>query len=398
MNGLPEIRNLGNGCSGCSVCAAVCPVDAITMASDAAGFRRPAVNEDVCIRCGRCDRTCPSLNPGETDTAHTVRWMQSKNREDLKRSSSGAVFSLLAEHVLKVGGIVCGASLSDDAHGVRHVLVEGSRGLEALKGSKYVQSEIDKEIYRNLSRKAKCGQTVLFSGTPCQVAGFNNYLGKVSQLPNVFSVAVICHGVPSPLLWKKYLDCLEKDSEAHGIKDVQFRNKDDGWERFRLVVDFSGDEEKTFSEPFGENWFMKSFLRDACLRSNCFECSYKRTNGSDLIIGDFWGFDARKHGCPHPDLGVSAVIANSDKGEQLLAGIESGCLFGEATYQEVLAGNPALTESPRPFSGRNDFMRDLVEGVPIKEMINTWSFEPTMVDVIARKAWSAIRRIRRLVK
>ncbi len=397
MNETPVIRSLGDACCGCSACASVCPVGAIALEADGTGFRYPRVDEDVCVRCGRCDKACPSLSPGARDEVNGVKWIQSRDCATLARSSSGGVFSLVASRVIEDGGVVSGALFCDGGAAVCHGVTGDLDGLVAMRGSKYLQSSIDKDMYKDLKNRAKGGQTVLFTGTPCQVAGFNGALGEVSRLPNVYSMAVMCHGVPSPRLWREYLAWLVGAHSADVVKDIRFRDKEDGWGRSRVVVALDGGDTDDVSERFGENWFMRAFLGDACLRPSCYDCTYKSVSGSDLVVGDFWGFDAAGHGCQDPALGVSAVVENTEKGQTIRSSVMDGAFMGEADYREVLEGNPALVKSPRPHPGKDAFMEELAAGTPVEVLMSRWSFEPTLSQVVARKVRGALRRISRLV-
>lgn len=344
-------------CCGCHACASICAHHAITMQADAEGFLYPTVNKDACTDCGLCEQVCPVIHqssPRQTLKVYAARSYD----EDLRRqSSSGGIFTLLAEAVIREGGVVFGAKF-DEEWNVIHAWTENIDGLADFRGSKYVQSTIG-DTYREAKKFLQQGRKVLFTGTPCQIAGLKRYLRK--DYDNLLTADVICHGVPSPLVWRKYLDELRKAFRTEcqtekQVKDtapgilpeitaVSFRDKKLGWKNYEFSLRYVSAEgmEKVFRQPFIQNTYMKGFLSDLYLRPSCHQCPTKGLSTvSDITLGDYWGVE---HKFPQwaDDKGTSAVIVHTPKGMAHVAAIDMEYIGAE--YNDVCQYNPALTRS-----------------------------------------------------
>lgn len=390
----PEICELGNACCGCGACLAACPKGCISMERDSLGFSRPMVDTLTCIGCGACERACPAIGERFADQLQSVSWAKADAPELLDRSSSGGMFALLSRKVLSEGGVVCGAAFDGRCRGVRHVLVENVTDLDAVMRSKYVQSSIGKEVYRGVREAIRSGRRVLFAGTACQVAGMRGYLGKLGESDLFLSVDVICHGVPSPELWSRWVDYR---SEAFGsdVCDVNMRSKTTGWLSYSAMYkhiaekDNTGDTE---SQVFGKDWYMKAFLANASLRSSCLACPAKRSSGADITLGDFWGFQNI-----HPEVdnskGVSAVLCNTEKGVRAFEAISGLTVNGPATLDEVIAGNSSLVRSVTPHPKRDEFLNDVSAGLSIPDLMDKWGFRPTLWQRVRDKLRSVKRRL-----
>ena len=289
-------------CCGCEACANVCPKNAITMTRDAEGFAYPKINPELCIHCGRCDATCPSLNFTKNfPTDFPPTFVAIHPDEKIRRhSSSGGMFTALSEIILREGGIVFGAGFDKNWH-VMHTAAKSLDELENLRGSKYVQSQIG-EVYRQV-RDALKSSKVLFTGTPCQCVGLRHFLGGDND--NLLTVDIICHGTPSPALWESYIDTF---GYAHEITSVRRKSC--------FEVNFSDRVQRATS--FGQNSYTKLFLSSLSERPSCQECKAKFPNNqSDLTIGDAWGvndfapemFDNR---------GTSVIFIHTAKGREFL--------------------------------------------------------------------------------
>lgn len=392
------ITSVGDACCGCGACAAVCPKNCIEMHPDEFGFRQPVVDEDVCIGCNLCEKVCPVKTEGSSDELLSAWWARSNSDELLARSSSGGLFGLLAREVLANGGVVYGAAFQDGCKGVVHVRVDSFDALDAIMRSKYVQSSIGKEVYRGVREAIRSGRHVLFAGTACQVAGLKGYLGKLCESDLFLSVDVICHGVPSPELWSRWVDYR---SEAFGsdVCDVNMRSKATGWLSYSAMYkhiaekDNTGDTE---SQVFGKDWYMKAFLANASLRLSCLACPAKRSSGADITLGDFWGFQNI-----HPEVdyskGVSAVLCNTEKGVRAFEAISGLTVNGPATLDEVIAGNPSLVRSVAPHPKRDEFLNDVSAGLSIPDLVDKWGFRPTLWQRVRGKLGGIKRRLKRLV-
>ena len=295
-------------CCGCEACIQRCPQQCITLHEDGEGFLYPETDEGRCIDCGLCEKVCPVIFQGTGRRPLNVYAAKNPDEEIRWESSSGGVFTLLAEKILSEGGVVFGARF-DARWEVVHDYTENVEGLSAFRGSKYVQSRIG-DSFRQTECFLKTGRKVLFSGTPCQIAGLKLFLKK--EYDNLLTVDFICHGVPSPGVWRKYLKeiaarraagkntvlyaSLNKSGDVlRDISFISFRDKTLSWKKYSFVVCFSatdGAEKNSvlLSEDLHTNLFLKGFLADLYLRPSCYACPVKKLkSGSDLTIGDFLG-------------------------------------------------------------------------------------------------------------
>lgn len=303
------IKNNRADCCGCESCANICPKHAIEMIRDSEGFAYPKINPELCIKCGRCDATCPSLNFSEKFPYALPKVFLAIHQDEkiLRHSSSGGVFSALSEIILNDGGIIFGAGFDDNWH-VKHMQAENFIELEKLRGSKYVQSQIG-DVYRRIKKYLEGGRKVLFSGTSCQCAGLKHFLGK--DYDNLLTVDIICHGTPSPMLWENYIDWV---GQGHEISHVNFRSKRFGWQILRFEVDF---KDCGYLLNRGTNIsYVKLFLSNTILRKSCYACKFRFPNaGSDITCGDAWGI--RKF-APElfDDTGASLAVIHTYKGQK----------------------------------------------------------------------------------
>lgn len=350
-------------CTGCAACAAVCPQEAIAMYPDAEGFRFPRIDTLSCNDCGLCSNTCPvcqDYSPGGRDDAGAdirkpagvfAAWhLDTAIRHE---SSSGGVFTALAETVLGQGGVVCGAAFDDDG-AVKHILIGSSADLPRLRGSKYVQSEISPALYNRVQALLLQGRPVLFSGTPCQVAALSGFLGK--PFDNLFCCEIVCHGVPSPLLFARYLQDFRDQGE--NVKKISFRNKITGWKTYSISRQRSNEEEilvAASADPY-----ITAFLHDYSLRPSCYACKFKSRPQGDITLGDFWGVAKKFPEYDRDDKGTSLVLVNTGKGEALLAACHHVLFLGKADLDTAIAGNAMLVSSCRRPPERDTFYQDLV--------------------------------------
>lgn len=384
-----------HNCCGCSACVQACPKHCISFEEDDMGFRYPLVDKERCIDCGLCEKVCPSLNQGESKKPLNVYAAINPDEEIRMKSSSGGVFSLLAESVLKDGGVVFGARFNEKWE-VVHDYAETVEGIRLFRGSKYVQSIVG-QCYHQAGEFLNSGRKVLFTGTPCQISGLKRFLGK--EYENLHSVDVVCHGVPSPLVWREYLDYVLSHSKRAAkpeISDISFRDKTTGWKDYGFVIreksDSKFENEELLHESVGENTYMQLFLKDLCLRPSCAQCPSKcGKSGSDLTIADFWGVSAY-----YPELdddkGVSSVLVNTSKGAELIESLN--LRLEETTYERVLSGNPSIENSARMSESSalfwNVFRTSGIEGA--SGLLN--SLKPSLAKRIVRKVKSIVSKIR----
>lgn len=358
---MPELAN-NKQCCGCGACENVCPQSCIEMRRNGKGFLYPTVNVDKCIGCGMCEKSCPVLNT-ETNPPSIVKAAYAAftiDEEVRLESSSGGIFSELAEYVLQNGGVVFGCAMSEDCKKARHIMIEKPKDLKYLRGSKYLQSEIGR-TYRETKEMLKRQTLVLYSGTPCQIAGLKAYLGN-NTYDNLLTVDVICHGVSPQSVWKNYLCTLENKFSANA-DTVSFRNKLYGWKNFNLSCSFKNGSE--YHGKVGYDLFLKGFVSDYYLRESCYNCKFKGKNiQSDITLGDFWGID---NVLPeiNDDKGVSVVLVHSEKGQSAINSILNKIKLFEVSEQNALASNPAYYKSVMPNGVRHAFFRDLNKKKPV---------------------------------
>ncbi len=344
-------------CSGCHACAMACPKNCITMVPDEEGFLYPIIAQEQCVHCGLCESACPILSSAKLEeepekiNAYSAI---SNDKEMLANSSSGGLFGTIAAHVINLGGVVFGAALNED-FSVGHKCVERIEELGQLKGSKYVQSNIG-DAYRQAKKFLDENRLVYFSGTPCQIEGLLTYLKR--QYDNLLTQDLICHGVPSPMVWGKYVD-YQKIRFGQDIIKISFRDKTSGWKTFSMKIQFENGNE--YCQTLQKDLYLKAFLKNLCLRPSCYNCSFKSINRrADITLADFWGVENVDSNIPTKD-GVSLVLVHTDKGKSLLKEIESEILLQNVDLQKSIAGNSSIRQSVAEPKDRASFMREIVE-------------------------------------
>lgn len=322
-----------NTCCGCQVCANICPKQAITMSTTEKGFYFPIINESLCVDCGLCKKTCPSLNANPINEPIKIFACKNKNENIRKTSSSGGTFQELSSLILNNNGSVYGVGFSKE-HTVEHQRATSQNELEGLKGSKYVQSNT-KNIFQDVLKDLKNGKEVLFSGTPCQVQALKN-ISKANQ-DNLFLIDVVCHGVPSPKIFEDYKSYLEKTYNSKIIK-INFRHKENNRVQ-NMKIDFENGESYISAIETGD-YFYSLFLKDFILMEKCYSCNYKSfSRVSDISLADFWGYDkgiAKNFG---DKKGVSLVLINTQKGLDLFDKIKNNLHYLEVQKEDCYPYN-----------------------------------------------------------
>ena len=386
-----SINKKDNFC-GCYACVNVCPKDCISMEEDSEGFNYPTVDKDKCVDCKLCEKVCPIINKdkvaqgsNEEDNTYVA---YTKNATVRKNSSSGGMFTELAESVLKNNGVVFGCAFDDDFN-AHHIMVNNSSDLEKLRGSKYIQSHIE-NTYEEAERLLKNGQLVLFSGVACQIAGLNSYLRK--DYNNLITVDVLCHGVPSGKAWRKYIDDNQKRHNAK-LNKYYFRNKDNGWKVYtvkQMYMDNQGE-----SSLFNKDSFMQLFLGEVCLRPSCHNCRFKDIRRpSDITLGDCWGV---QNYMPEmdDDKGTSVVIAHTKKGVNILNSVKNNLVIKKAKLDRALPPSADSRKSVLPHKNREIFFKQLNEGKSVDELailVKDRFKKPNIIKRIKRKAKKIIKR------
>lgn len=296
-------------CSGCGACYDVCPMQAIKMKRDYEGFLYPHIAKNLCIECGKCQTVCPMEDMKCVISDN--QYLGAKTIWDNERttSSSGGIFPILAQYILKKDGIVYGAAFQKNFV-LKHQGIEDEEGLQLLKETKYVQSDM-RGIYKEICREIEKGRTVLFSGTPCQCEALRKFLGIIPE--NLLLVSLVCYGVPSPRIWEKYVHTLEKEHQGK-LKRFSFRDKRDG--DCGHTVSYSIENQEYISK-LNDNPYLKLYFRNYIIRPACFQCPFTTVHREfDFTIGDFWGIER-----VNPDfedgMGTSIVIAHSEKAKHI---------------------------------------------------------------------------------
>ena len=343
-----------NKCTGCSACASSCPNRCITMVRDKEGFAFPSVNNDICLNCKLCGKVCPALNAKEichqNTLAHAAYTMDTKVRME---SSSGGIFFELSKEVLKQSGVVYGAAY-DKKFRVTHRCVDQYENLDALHGAKYSQSDLG-ECFPEIKKRLECGQQVLFSGTPCQVSGLQSFLGRGYE--NLICIDFVCHGVPSPMVWEKYvLYRSNLDSQGSLPQYINLRCKKSGWSKYAYSIDFFYEDGARYLCRNSEDEIMKMFVGDYILRKSCGYCQEKGyERKSDITLGDFWGiWDV----APEMDdnKGTSLILVHSEKGYSMLKQINNRIKIKEVKLNQASQMNRAMIKSVKHQKVRGDIL------------------------------------------
>ena len=347
--------NAKDNCSGCHACANACPKNCIQMISDDEGFWYPQVDIEKCIDCGLCEKVCPIIHKWHPDDSCMTTAIAAINlNEEIRlKSSSGGIFTLLAENIIAKGGVVFGAAFADDFKSVRHICVDDIANLDKLRGSKYVQSKIG-DTYKQAKDYLDSGRKVLFTGTPCQIGGLYSYLRTPYE--NLFTQDIICHGVPSPMVWEKYIEEHERKASSK-TNIVTFRNKENGWKAYSVFIGF--DNYKEYLNNHSADMYIRAFLSDICLRPSCSNCQFKGvTRHSDITLADFWGI---QNVLPEldDDKGTSLVLVHSDKGRYLLDKLSDKIKSQAVDIDIVEKYNPSVIKSVAANSKRSDFLKDI---------------------------------------
>ena len=377
---------------GCSACAQVCPRNAIEMRVDPEGFRYPAVDHDVCIHCDLCSSACPMDRKEHQKKSSAVQAFAAINMDAQIRdkSSSGGIFTIIAESILADGGVVFGAAFSEDFRCVIHKAAESKEELEALRGSKYLQSRIG-NTYQQTKDFLETGRRVLFTGTPCQIAGLHGFLKKT--YPNLFTLDVICHGVPSPLVWEKYIEYHEKKA-GEKIQQVHFRMKKPSWQDFSLQLLFGNGRE--YRKKHNDDMYMRCFLQNVDLRPSCYACKFKLDDmEAGCTLGDFWGIGGILTEADYQK-GVSLVLLRTEKGNALFSGVMDKLWIREVDVDQALAGNTAAVKSVTVPDKRSEFMEGL-QRMPPETLFYTYG-QPRISKRIKRVIRGLLSNVKRICR
>ncbi len=347
-----EIQKKSN-CCGCQSCYNKCPKNAIEMIEDEKGFKYPRINEEKCINCGLCEKVCPIINNKQIKNTPKAYACINKDENIRMQSTSGGIFTLLATAIINKGGVVFGACFNNN-FGVYHTYSETIKDLEKFRSSKYLQSDIGLS-YQKAKEFLDKDRYVLFTGTPCQIEAFKIFLEK--DYSKLYLQDIICHGVPSPLVWNKYKEYKEKSFNSK-LSEMSFRSKkEEGWGRYHVDMKFENNE--TYSINHNDDVYMKAFLKHLSLRESCTDCKFKKNNRlSDITLADFWGI---RNVIPdmNDEKGTSLVIVNSDKGKELMDEIAESMICKEVDFEKAISGNPSYNTVSKANENSDNFFRTI---------------------------------------
>lgn len=374
-------------CCGCHACYNICPTGAISMQEDEKGFKYPLINEEKCINCGLCEKICPILKNSiaykkDLPEAYACK---NKNNEIRMESSSGGIFTLISNFILELDGVVFGACF-DDKYNVVHSYADKKEGIDKFRGSKYVQSSIG-DTYKKAKEFLDADRYVLFTGTPCQIEGLKAYLNK--DYEKLYTQDIICHGVPSPKVWRKYIEELNEKNDGIPEK-VNFRKKDNtGWKLSQFSIKYTNVE---YEETHKKDEYMQLFLKNVILRDSCYDCKFKKKNRlSDITLADFWGIENIKQDMDD-DKGTSLIIVNSEKGKELINKIEDEIEKEKVDFENAIKYNPSMTKSVKMPKERKEFFENL-ENKNINELARKYIPKPSIIKRILRKLKEIAKKI-----
>lgn len=342
-------------CTGCSACMNACLKGCITMQMNAEGFIHPIMDEQFCISCGKCEKSCPVLHspvPPAQSKAYAAINVDNDVREN---STSGGIFTLLSEYIIEKGGIVFGAAYCED-FSVSHQYVKTADPLQKFHGAKYVQSNIGLS-YRQAKEFLDDDRYVLFSGTPCQIEGLQSFLGKPYE--KLICVDLICHGIPSPEVWQHYVK-YRADIDNGGTRPIyiNMRSKSTGWQRYSVAFQYA---DQKYSSVFTDDPYMYGYIKDLFTRPSCFDCKFKGINrNSDFTLGDFWGIEGQQPAM-NDNRGTSLVFVHSEKADEIWNAVSDKIRYEEVETDVAIQWNPMAVQSTSYQEKREEFFARYLE-------------------------------------
>ena len=378
-------------CCGCSACVNACPVQCIVMRRDRSeGFDYPVANPDLCLGCGKCETICPVLN--QYEARYPLAAMAVRCDDHVQSSSSGGVFPALAKVVTGEGGVVFGAVMERDFI-VGHAEAETMEGVERMRGSKYVQSD-PYTSFMDAEQYLKDGRLVLFTGTPCQIAGLKHYLSK--EYENLLTADTACHGVPGPGLWEMYMKTLH-DKSQNKIASVNFRNKERSWRHYDFTCS-DAQMNRCVSVKASDDPYMALFIQNMTLRPSCYSCPARDgRSGSDLTLADLWSVGKTAPEL-NDDKGASGVLVNTQRGRDFMNRIDVQYMK-EVTVDNVKRDNGGFAESVPVPDKREEFFKGLgVAGVDVCRHMKKYVVRKPFHVRIYRSLRSIVSSMKRRVR
>lgn len=352
-------------CCGCTACSSICPKKAIVMKQDEEGFMYPIIDKRKCVNCGLCDKVCPVKNVKEEEFEQKAYIVNNKDDEIRKDSTSGGAFTPIAEYVLNRGGVVFGAAF-DKNYNVVHTYVDNKENLTILRGSKYVQSFLG-DTFKQVKDFLNDNRMVCFSGTPCQIEGLKKFLQK--DYKNLITVDVMCHAVPSPLVWKKYLNYEVSKLKGKKIEKVLFRDKNKyGYKYSTMTIKTDKDE---YSRGVESDPYLRAFFGDLSDRPSCYDCKFKKQcHASDFTIWDCFVVDNFDRNLDD-DNGTSRMLINTKNGRKIFEKIKNNFDYTDVKVQFIVSDVKEMLHSVQKNEKRRDFFYDLNK-MKDEEFFNKW--------------------------
>lgn len=373
-------------CTGCGVCADVCPKKCISVKYDAQGFYKSYIDDSICINCHRCKDVCPANYP---NTPHQIKKAYKARRTDKEaaiKSTSGGIASVLSEYVVKNGGTVAGCGF-DDAFCLKHSLASQLDELDSFKGSKYLQS-YTVGVYRKIKEQLQAESPVLFIGSPCQVSALHNYLGR--EYDNLYTIDFVCHGVSSRYVFDKYLNSL---NQATLPISIRFRNKNNGYRNkkacFEIQIEYPDKTIRNTTESGVYYWFATSLS----VRESCYTCPFtSRKRPADITLADYIGNDLDD---TDNEIGVNTVFVNSEKGISLMESVKQDIVMDQKDTNDMVKLYDHLMMSSRKPSCRDSFFRELPT-CDYETLVTKYNADKVLPSKMVRRYYAMKRRLRKL--
>lgn len=360
---MTEICNIED-CTGCQACRMVCPVSAISFVEDKRGHIYPSIDQSLCIDCSKCVRTCPSIHPviHNEPPAHAIAcW--TKNKLDRQTSTSGAISYTLSKRFVERGGYFFGVTWDQQQNNAVHDHTKDPKELWRFQGSKYSHSDV-RNTYQTVESFLKKGEKVLFSGTPCQIAGLKAYLKN--DYPGLYTIGLVCHGVPSRKALRERIQGIEAEL---GVKVVDYRSRVKTPDQYFTSSQYVFDNGERVSVSIHQDYFFRFFVTNYGLRPNCFNCSYSNSQRvEDLTVGDFWQYRPKSLKYRSYRKGTSEVLVNNSKGQELFDSIRDLLVIDVRPLSQAQAGNRNLLK-PQPIPDRyEEFWHEYENGASLEEL------------------------------
>lgn len=386
-----ELKKLED-CCGCTACYSICPVNAISMNRDCEGFLYPSIDLLKCVKCNKCEKVCPTINSKKNYNENYLKIAyaaRSSNKEILSSSTSGGMCYVLSSYVLQNGGVVFGATYGEN-NVVEHQVIDSLDDLKKLQGSKYVQSML-RDTYKLAKAYLEKNVMVLFTGMPCQIEGLKSFLQK--NYRNLYTIDLICHGVPSPMLWEKYI----KEKHYENASEIDFRRKKDGvgWEKNAKF--FVCNNNKEIYESFYYNVYTEFFSHNLSLRPICFSCPFKTGyKKSDITCADLWGISKLLPDYENDDCGMSLCLIHSLKGKVLFENVQDECTPAiEISFDEAIKENMMFLKSVQKLEERDKFFEDMLN-MNCKQLEKKYISRDPIILSIKKKLYPIKEKIKKI--